>query len=166
MDHSKLDELKSEIVATWRRHNEILVFLLENIPDEGLTAKPTASRGRDVAAQFYHLQRVRLGWLHHHATGERPKIERLDKDAPPSKKQLLTMLAESGAGVEKWLELSIEGKARIRMFGKQPLRWMGYLIAHESHHRGQIALALKQSGLRLPEKVAMQGLWGKWIYGS
>jgi uncharacterized damage-inducible protein DinB len=44
------------------------------------------------------------------------------------------------------------------------VRWLGHLISHESHHHGQIALALKQSGMKLPEGVAVKGLWGKWIF--
>ena len=160
------EELVEQVLVTWRRHQDILLHLLEEIPDEGMTAKPAGSRGRDVARQFAHLYRVRMGWLHHHRTGKRPKLPRYDKGPPPSRADLRTWLEESGDEVEHWLGEALNGDARLRLFGKQPLRWMGYLIAHESHHRGQIALALKQAGLRLPEKVAVQGLWGKWIFGK
>jgi uncharacterized damage-inducible protein DinB len=160
------EELVNQILATWRRHNEILLYLLDQVPKSGLTAVPTGSRGRDVARQFAHLNRVRLGWLHYHATGEKVKLPRYHKGKAPTKAHLRKALLESGKDVEAFLERSLRGEARPRLFGKQVIRWMGYLIAHESHHRGQILLALKQSGMRLPDQVSIQGLWGKWIYGK
>ncbi len=159
------DELTEQILATWDRHQEILLFLLEQIPDEGLGVRPTGSRGRDVARQLAHLYRVRLGWLHHHETGERPKLPRVDKGPPPAREDLQSGLAESGMAVREWLERALRGEAAPRLFGKRAVRWMGYLIAHESHHRGQILLALKQNGMRMPEKVSVQGMWGRWIFG-
>src|SRR5205085_12429841 len=110
--------------------------------------------------------RVRREWLEYHTTGRHPHMARYDKDAAPSKAALKKSLKHSGAGVEAFLRAALTGDARPRMFGRHAIRWIGYLIAHESHHRGQIMLALKQSGMRLPEAIAIQGLWGRWIFGK
>ena len=158
--------LADQVGGAWQRHNEVMLYLLDEIPSAGLKAVPADSRGRDVAAQFHHLIRVREGWVHFHTTGRRPTLERFDKAKPPIKAQLKKALRDSGKSVGTFLERALRGEAKPRMFGGQVVRWLAYLLEHESHHRGQMMLALKQAGLRLPERVAVDGLWGKWIRGK
>jgi uncharacterized damage-inducible protein DinB len=154
------------LVAVWRRHNDILLFLLNAVPPRGLAALPADSRGRDVSRVFAHLDRVRRAWVHYFMTGERASLPRHNIGAGPGKPELRRALAGSGQAIERFLAAALEGEAHVRYFGRDPVRWLGYLIAHESHHRGQIMLALKQSGFKIPESVAIQGLWGKWIMGK
>ena len=161
----KTDPLAREILATWKRHQQILLFLLQRIPEKHLGAVPASSKGRDVARQFAHLNRNRLGWLHFHATGGRPDLPGSSKGERPKKKELAAALRESGKRVEELLAKGLRREARVRLFGQSPVRWMGYLIAHESHHRGQILLALRQSGF-VPDEKVTGGLWGKWIFGK
>jgi uncharacterized damage-inducible protein DinB len=52
------------------------------------------------------------------------------------------------------------------MFRSDPGRWYTYLVSHEASHRGQILLALKQSGHRISPKVALDAMWGRWISGA
>jgi uncharacterized damage-inducible protein DinB len=84
------------------------------------------------------------------------------KEEELTRKELKDALRQSSAAVEAFLRGLLEDGSG-KFFGGSPLRWICYLISHEAHHRGQIALALKQNGVRLPEDVAMQGLWeGSW----
>ena len=160
------DEIVGQILAVWRRHNEILLYLLAQIPAEGLAAVPSGSRGRDVARQFGHLNRVRLGWLSYHMTGKRPALPRGDKGPRPTRAQLRKALVKSGVEIDLYARGSLQGGTRPRLFGREIVRWLAYLISHESHHRGQVMLALKQNCMRLPDAVAVQGLWGRWIFGK
>jgi len=161
----KTDPLQREVLATWKRHQQILMLLVGRIPEKHLSAVPTATSGRDVARQLAHLNRTRLGWLSFHATGERPQLPRTSQAVRQTKKELAAALRESGKAIEELLAKALKKEARIRLFGKSPVRWMGYLIAHESHHRGAILLALKQNGFVLAEKPSSD-LWGKWMFGK
>lgn len=159
------DDLIDEILDTWRRHDDIMQALLDGIPRGGLEARPSDSRGRDVSRMFYHLERVRRGWVHYHATGKRPQLARRDKGKGPTKAELRKGLKASRKLVEGHLVAALRDGSATRKFGRSPLRWLAYLISHESHHRGQMMLALKQSGQRLPEQLALGDLWGRWIMG-
>lgn len=161
-----IPELPEQVMQAWKRHDEILRHLLENVPRGGLAAVPSESRGRTVAAQFYHLYRARLGWVGRHRTGKTPKVERFDKKHPPNKAELKKKLRSSAREMEQLFTDMLAGKVQPRFFGGRPVMFLGYLIAHESHHRGQIILALKQAGKPLPKNVAEFGMWGKWIFGK
>ena len=160
------NELVNQVTETWKKHNEILLLLLEKIPLKGFSAVPFGSKGRDVAAQFFHLNRVRLNWLVYHKSGKTKKLPRFNKKKPPTAAELKKSLKVSGYEVEKFIRDSLLTGSSPRLFGKNIVRWMGYLIAHESHHRGQIMIALKQNKMKLPDKIAVEGLWGKWLYGK
>lgn len=159
MDEQALHDL----LGAWRVHNRITLLLIAAVPLKGFTAVPAGSKGRTVAEQLDHMNRIRLGWLAYHRTGRRvtAKEVRLTALTRASLKRAFTA---SGKEVERFFGEHASGSSRLRAFRNNPVRFTGYLIAHESHHRGSIMLALKQNGLRLPEPVALKGLWQSWMW--
>jgi uncharacterized damage-inducible protein DinB len=88
-------------------------------------------------------------------------LEKLGGDGAPdavTKETLAAALKSSGAAIEALLRQAFATGGKVKGFKPHAAAFLGYLIAHESHHRGQIGWALKFSGHPLDKSTAF-GLW-------
>ncbi len=143
------------LTETWQIHNRINLYLLDSI-DEANLNDISASKGRSVGQQFAHIHNVRLMWLKVAAPSLLEGLTKIEKEQI-TKALLADELKLSGAAIENLFEkASIDGK--IKGFKPHATAFLGYLISHESHHRGQIILALKQSDHMVDQKT-QYGIW-------
>jgi uncharacterized damage-inducible protein DinB len=141
------------LAQAWSVHAAIHTGLLEAIPDEHLDlALPKA---KSIRALFAHTHTVRCMWLKPAAPDLFAPLRKLDAKNLPDKATLLAALTESGKAVE---QLFATAAGKIKNVKPAPAAFLGYLISHESHHRGQITWTLKLTG-HPPPPEALQRLW-------
>ena len=114
-----------------------------------------------MGEQFAHLHNVRLMWLNTAAPDLAATLARIEKGEAANKELIAESLGASAAAVRSMLQRALGPGGKIKGFKPHASAFIGYLIAHEAHHRGQIALTLKQAGSPLDKKI----LFGMWEWG-
>ena len=152
--------MKEELLETWSIHDRINLYLLDGIPVEALGS--VIGKGRNVGEQFAHVHNVRLMWLKSAAPDLLAGLDKLEKGEAGDARLLRDALRASGAAIAALLDRALAEGGRIKGFKPHAAAFLGYLISHESHHRGQIAMTLRHAGHPLDKKVA----YGMWEWGT
>jgi uncharacterized damage-inducible protein DinB len=128
------------LAETWHLSNRVNLLLLDALTDEQLAAT-ILPRGRAVTSYFVHMHMARFYWLERRAPALAKRLKKIPGGAAP-RAALRQALIDSGEAMgEFFAEAERTGHIRGGKLG--PVAFLGYALAHEGHHRGQILLHLK-----------------------
>ncbi|WP_437373634.1 DinB family protein [Maribacter litoralis] len=146
-------DIKADIIYSWNQNNKVTLYLLDNIEEDWLSTKLN-NKGRSIGEQFVHINNIRSFWI----SKVREKIDlKIDKKYANSKQQLIEGLQKSSQQMSDTLNEIFEQES-IKGYKPHPTAFFAQMIAHESHHRGQIMTIIARNDLKISKSVNF-GLW-------
>ncbi len=152
--------MSDALTETWNIHNRINLYMLDAIKPEAL-AGVSLSKGRSVGQEFAHMHNVRLDWLKASAPEGLDGLGKIEKENADDKARLKKALKESGEAMAALIDRAAANNGKIKGFKPHVTAFVGYLVSHESYHRGEIGIILAQSGYPLDKKTS----YGMWEWG-
>lgn len=149
MGAGKPNDLNKSMLEVWAVNEAMNQLVLQHLAPRAWRAGPPAGR-RTIAAIFSHIHNDRLLWMTVWAKGRRRPA--YTSRHTVTKKQAARALAQSAAAMSSVLA---EGRASDEA---ERVARLCLMLAHDAHHRGQIAMLSRQLVYRLPGK-ANYGIW-------
>ncbi|MBA3914983.1 MAG: DinB family protein [Acidobacteriales bacterium] len=147
------------LVQAYRTNERMNQYLIENLAAEAWRAPTLDRKGRDIAAIFAHMHNVRVMSLKAAKSAHVPEqLDRLKCTPEITTKAF----AESARALSATLMASSNASGAVKGFKPDVVGFLGYLIAHDAHHRGQISMLARQAGHALTQKA----MFGMWEWGS
>ncbi len=155
LENPYIRQIPVALLNAFNTNNRINQYLIDNLALAAWKAKPPDSKGRTIAAIVAHMHNVRVMWLKAGKADEIP--DQLDRTTV-SPAQAIRALESSRHALSVVLSGAMSTNGRIRNFRPDAAGFLGYLISHDAHHRGQITMLARQLGHPLLQK-AMFGMW-------
>jgi len=151
--------INEALLTAYDTNDRINQYMIENLPAEAWRAEPPAEKGRTIAAIVAHIHNVRVMWLKAAKAANIP--DQLDR-ASVTPAQAVKGLEQSRAALSAVIKSALESDGKVKGFRPDVAGFLGYLISHDAHHRGQICMLARQVGHSLPQKA----MFGMWEWGS
>jgi|SRR5579859_995991 len=160
------DDLAAALIPVWQTSNRVTVFLLEHLPPKLWTSAVPGAPRKTVQMIAGHIHNARCTWIRTLGEPHGVTVPALVDRRRVSQKTLMRALERSSRGMVRLLQLACDRGGAIPPTKKYVWRnlpldvghVLAYFVAHEGHHRGQITMAARQLGLRLPVEVT-GGIW-------
>ena len=150
--------MNEALVEAWRINARINLYLLDALTSEQFGVQ--IPKGKAVAGHFSHIHSVRVMWLKAAAPDLLDGIAKQDGKAC-SANEAREALEQSAEAIATLIARAETPEGRVKGFKPHCAAFVGYLVAHESYHRAQLELGLRQAGLPLTDKIA----YGMWEWG-
>ncbi len=145
------------LLHLWHHNQQLNRQLLSVLEPEWLGYR-YAPRVRTIGQVWGHIHQVRLMWLGAVGLDQSPELERIRSSAQLGPVKIAEHLDHSANAFEGMFREVEQRQGKIPGFPSGLLDFVGYLIAHESHHRGQIIAALRINKHPLTSD-AIHALW-------
>ena len=146
-------DIKADIIQTWNQNNKVTLYLLDNLEDDWLSSKLN-NKGRSIGEQLVHINNIRSFWIN--KVGEKIDLK-IDKKYAKDKLKLNRALLISSKKMSETLSQLLLQES-IKGYKPHPTAFFAQMIAHESHHRGQIMTIVARNDLKISKSVNF-GLW-------
>jgi len=151
------------VIAAWRTSNRATTYLIEQLPPAVWSASVPGLERQTVGMIAAHIHNSRCRWIRALGARHGIKAPRLVDQRRVRPRELVKALSRSSEGMIELIELGVASGGKVpraiwQNFPTDLQHFLGYFVAHEAHHRGQLLLLSRQLGHRLPREVA-GGVW-------
>jgi uncharacterized damage-inducible protein DinB len=151
------------VVAAWLTNNDATVYLVRHLPAAVWTQNVPGIPRKTIGMIAAHIHNSRCMWIksigaaHGVAVPKRVDLRR------GRQAEVVQALPRSSNGMVDLIELGIAHGGRVppgfwQNFPTDLEHFLSYFAAHEGHHRGQLIMAVRQLGHRLPPEI-VDGVW-------